>query len=170
MFVSPLKTLPDDTRDLFRTNIFLIKYGRRCSWLGRSSIVFFLFRDFAQRCWDPIGQFSSFYSSHLVHFSKCSGAGIPRASDLGRIDLLGCRPWAHDSSRRGWSWFDPLEHDGGISLIYIRSSHKFVPFFERLYILRLFTYLSVSFKKCNPALVVQLLPIFHYSVWIIVFL
>ena len=29
----------------------------------------------------------------------------------------------------------------------IRSSHKFVPFFERLYMLRLFTYLSVSWKN-----------------------
>ncbi|OIF90452.1 hypothetical protein A7N06_19760 [Acinetobacter baumannii] len=36
--------------------------------------------------------------------------------------------------------------------------------------LKLFTYLSVSWKKCNPPLVVQLLPIFHYSVSIKVLL
>ena len=32
----------------------------------------------------------------------------------------------------------------------IRPSHKFVPFFERLYMLRLFTYLSVSWKNVIP--------------------
>ena len=32
---------------------------------------------------------------------------------------------------------------------YIRSSHKFVPFFQRLYMLRLFTYLSVSWKMSH---------------------
>ena len=31
-----------------------------------------------------------------------------------------------------------------IFLLNVRSSHKFVPFFERLYMLRSFTYLSVS--------------------------
>ena len=52
----------------------------------------------------------------------------------------------------------------------IRSSHKFVPFFERLYMLRLFTYLSVSWKNVIPLSLYQLLSIFHYSVSIKVLL
>jgi hypothetical protein len=71
----------------------------------------------------------------LVRFSKWLGAGIPWASDLGRLDPLDCRRWAHDASWRYWSWFvfrirdlpqtflawrglDTLEHDGRISSIY----------------------------------------------------
>ena len=36
------------------------------------------------------------------------------------------------------------------TLTSIRSSHEFVPFFEQLYMLRLFTYLSVSWKNVIP--------------------
>ena len=42
----------------------------------------------------------------------------------------------------------------------IRSSHKFVPFFERLYTLRLFTYLSVSWKNVIPLSLYNFFPFF----------
>ena len=44
--------------------------------------------------------------------------------------------------------------------IYIRSSHMFVPFFERLYMLRLFTYLSVSWKNVIPLSLYNFFPFF----------
>ena len=45
-------------------------------------------------------------------------------------------------------------------LQFIRSSHKFVPFFERLYMLRLFTYHSVSWKNVIPLSLYNFFPFF----------
>ena len=42
----------------------------------------------------------------------------------------------------------------------IRSSHKFVRFFERLYMLRSFTYLSVSWKNVIPLSMYNFFPFF----------
>ena len=47
-----------------------------------------------------------------------------------------------------------------IDIYCIRSSHKFVPFFERLYMLRLFTYLSVSWKNVIPLSLYNFFPFF----------
>ena len=47
-----------------------------------------------------------------------------------------------------------------LATCYIRSSHKFVPFFERLYMLRLFTYLSVSWKNVIPLSLYNFFPFF----------
>ena len=47
-----------------------------------------------------------------------------------------------------------------IRFVIIRSSHKFVPFFERLYMLRLFTYLSVSWKNVMPLSLYNFFPFF----------
>ena len=43
---------------------------------------------------------------------------------------------------------------------YIRSSHKFVPFFERLYMLRSYTYLSVSWKNVIALSLYNFFPFF----------
>ena len=42
----------------------------------------------------------------------------------------------------------------------IRSSHKFVPLFEQLYMLRLFTYLAVSWKNVIPLSLYNFFPFF----------
>ena len=88
---------------LSRTNNFLIEYDRRCSWLGRSSLFVPGFRPAVLGC--RSANFLLSAKATQVHFSKCSGAGIPWASDLERLDLLGCRRWARDASRICWSWF-----------------------------------------------------------------
>ena len=46
------------------------------------------------------------------------------------------------------------------TLTSIRSSHEFVPFFEQLYMLRLFTYLSVSWKNVIPLSLYNFFPFF----------